>query len=106
MLNDIRPFLTEQVRHGQGVTRDLFGKVTDHTGTQHAARVVEVQGGLPAPASGERIADATATIWLLNHPRIIRTGDTFTLPSGRTLAVRRVEYRTDGSNTLSKVLLT
>jgi hypothetical protein len=106
MLNYIRSLMTEQVQHGDRVARDLFGQVKDARGTLHAARVIEVHGSLQAPASGERTADASATIWLLNHPRLISAGDTFTLPSGRTLAVRRVEYRTDGQDTLAKVHLT
>lgn len=106
MLNKIRPFLTDEVEHGEGITRDIYGKVLDATGSRHAARVIEVAGSLHAPASNERAGDASATVWLLNHPRIITAGDTFTLPSGRTLKVRRVEYRTDGRDTLVKVHLT
>lgn len=106
MLNYIRTLFTERVRHGESVSRDIYGKVIDARGTEHAARVVEAHGSIQAPASGERTADASATIWLLNHPRLIATGDTFVLPSGRKLAVRRVEYRTDGQDTLAKVHLT
>lgn len=105
MLSAIRPLLNAQVEHWLAPARDLFGKDTSKGSTTHAARVVETPGRVFSRVYGEMIADAAATIWLLDHPRPISIGDTFTLPSGTTLKAARVETRTSGANTLHKVYL-
>ncbi|MGE8134448.1 hypothetical protein ACQKO5_12620 [Novosphingobium subterraneum] len=51
------------------------------------------------------MANATAVVWLLNHPHMIKIGDVFSLPSGDELKVIRWENRTAGADTVSKVYL-
>lgn len=105
ILSDLIPLLNAQVEHMLPPTRSLTGAETWNGSTRHAARVIETSGRLMGPASREKVADAAATIWLLNHPRPIEIGDTFTLPSGEALKAIRVEYRTGGLVTFHKVYL-
>ena len=105
MLSELRPLLNAQVEHMLPPTRSLTGAETWNGSTRHAARIIETPGRLVGPASGEKVADAAATIWLLDHPRPIAIGDTFTLPSGEALKAIRIERRTTGANILHKVYL-
>jgi hypothetical protein len=74
--------------------------------TSHAARVLMTPGKVIARASGEYMADAAATVWLLDHPRLIAVGDTFGLPNGSALKAVRVELRTrPWGGTVHKVFL-
>lgn len=115
MLSDIRPLLTDEIGQlcssDQGGTgtpqRDIFGRLEDDLSfSQHPARVVLHDGTLAAPASGEKQADAKATIWLLDHPRPIVIGTIFKLPNGERLSAIGIERRSDGAGTLTKVFLT
>lgn len=129
MLSDIRPFLTDEVgqlcpaerqvtghypdtgytRYGEVMPRrNMFGQFDEKKVrfTTHPARVVMNEGSLKGPASGEKLADAKAIIWLLNHPRSIAIGEVFQLPGGERLSASRIERRSDGADTLTKVFLT
>lgn len=106
MLSDIRPLLTDEIEHVIDGRRDIYGQLLiDSQATRHAARIVYMQGKLIGPASREPIGDAKATVWLLNHPRPIDTGDLFNLPNGETLRVTAAEHRIEGSYTITKVFL-
>lgn len=105
MLSAVRPLLNAQVEHWLAPGRDLFGNVVPNGNTRHAARVIETPGRVVSIAHGEKMTDAAGTIWLLDHPRPVAIGDTFTLPSGNSLKAVRVEMRTSGTSTLHKVYL-
>lgn len=106
-LHDLAPLLTDTIEHWLPPVRDLFGNVTSAGATDHRARVILSPGQLVGPASGEDVANAAATIWLLNHPRPVRIGDTFGLPDGQTLEAIRIETRIrPWGGTLHKVWLT
>lgn len=105
MLSDIRPLMTDTVEHWLPPKRSITGAETNTGSTTHAARVTSTPGRLVGPASRERMADAAATIWLLNHPRPVAIGDTFTLPNGEALKAIRVEHRSTGADTITKAYL-
>lgn len=106
-MHELLPLLNETVAHWRHRRRDVFGKDAEPIDwTSHSARVVMSPGKLLGRASGENMPDAAATLWLLNHPRPVRIGDTFTLPDGSALNAVRVECRTRPSgDTLHKVFL-
>ncbi|WP_254294718.1 hypothetical protein [Sphingomonas tagetis] len=97
--------MTAEVRHWLPPTRDIHGRQASTGSTAHRARVLNTPGSIISSALRERMGDASAVIWLLNHPRMIAIGDTFELPAGETLKVIRAERRTSGPDTLSKVYL-
>jgi hypothetical protein len=101
----IRPLLNIQVQHWLPPVRDVQGKQAKAGSTTHAARLTHTPGTIITAASRERMADAAATVWLVNHPRPIALGDTFELPTGEALKVIRVERRASGADTISKVFL-
>lgn len=124
MLADLLPLMTDTVRHWRGPARDLFGRQTIvppselHIGngisilpgvgaiTEHRARVTYAPGSMKGQASRESIADAAATVWLIDHPHPIAIGDTFELPDAATLKVARFERRVLPNGVLHKVYLT
>ena len=106
MLNAVRPLLNETVEHWLSEpVLDRFGVATDWESTRHGAKVDLNPGSFLAKASGERIGDAKARIYLLNHPRAVELGDTFTLPGGQHLQVKRVEQRRSSAGTLTRAYL-
>lgn len=105
MIAAIRPLLDSEVQHWLPPVRDIHGRQSKAGSTPHAARVSYTPGSIYAPATRERTGDATAIVWLLNHPRLIAIGDTFELPNGDALKVIRAERRSSGPDTLSKVYL-
>lgn len=105
MLSPIRPMLTSQVEHWLPPVRDIHGRETKAGSTSHPARVVYSPGRSLGPASREKMADAAAIIWLLNHPRAIEIGDSFELPDSAVLTAIRIERRFMGSDALTKVYL-
>lgn len=50
--------------------------------------------------------NATATVWLIDHPHPIIIGDTFELPDAPALKVARLERRTVPGGVIHKVFLT
>jgi translation elongation factor EF-1alpha len=99
--------LNETVDHWLPPIRDLFGNLISAGVTSHSARVILSPGELVGPASGENLANAKATVWLLNHPRQIAIGDTFGLPDGSELQAVRIETRVrPWGGSLHKVYLT
>ncbi|RYE71763.1 MAG: hypothetical protein EOO81_05135 [Oxalobacteraceae bacterium] len=106
MLGDIRPLMTDQVRHWLASAHSLFGETLDAGCTQHAARVIYLDGKVVLSTTHQDAINARAVVWLLNHPRAITVGDKFGLPNGETLAVARAELRKDAGDALSKVYLT
>lgn len=105
MLTDIRPLLTDRVSHWLAPTRDVFGKTIAADKTSHAARVVRMGGEFTLPYSREKVADAKAVIWLIDHPRAVAVGDNFELADGDVLKVARAELRTERNGSLCKVYL-
>jgi hypothetical protein len=105
MLSDIRPMMTDTVEHWLPPARSITGNEVKSGSTIHAARVTYTPGRLVGPSSREKTTDAAATAWLLNHPRSADVGDTFTLPNGETLKAIRVEHRSTGADTITKVYL-
>lgn len=105
MLSTLRKMMTDQVEHWLPPIRDIHGKPVSAGSTRHAARVTYTPGVLVGPASNEFAANAAATVWLLDHPRPVVIGDTFTLPNGETLKAIRVEHRSTGANTITKAYL-
>ncbi|WP_188064242.1 hypothetical protein [Sphingobium sp. KCTC 72723] len=105
MLSDVRSLMTDTVEHWLPPARNITGTETKAGSTIHAARVTYSPGRIVGPASREKASDAAATIWLLNHPRAAGVGDTFTLPNGETLKAVRVEHRSTGADTITKVYL-
>lgn len=105
MLNEIRHLLVETVVHFDAIRRDIHGRELSDDGTTHKARVIMSPGASLGPASRERMPDARATLWLVNHPRAIAIGDVFGLPDGERLKVIRAELRREASGTLHKVYL-
>lgn len=105
MFAGLTPLLDSHVDHWHEASRDVFGTATEVESTRHIARVLHNSGSLTATPSQERMANATAVVWLLNHPRPIKIGDTFSLPNGEALKVIRWENRTAGNSTVSKVYL-
>jgi hypothetical protein len=105
MIAALRPLLDAQVQHWLPPVRDIHGKQAKAGSTTHPARVILTPGSILAAASHERMPDAVAVVWLLNHPRTIAIGDTFELPTGEALKVIRTERRTIGSETISKAFL-
>lgn len=99
------PAINATVRHWYPPNRDIFGKQVTSGSSSHPARVSYGPGRLIGRASGEFMADAKATVWLLNHPRPVAIGDTFELPDGAPLKVVRAEHRTLGATTITKVYL-
>lgn len=100
-----RPLMNSTVRHWQTSVRDLFGKETASGFTEHPARVTYGPGKLIGRASGENMADAKATVWLIDHPRPVAIGETFELADGETLKAIRIERRTLGAASITKVYL-
>lgn len=105
MLADVLPMMTETVEHALSTQRSIIGKPISTETTAHRARVILTPGHVAGAASQEDMPDAAATVWLANHPRPIRIGDQFTLPDDSTLKAVRVEHRTMGDGTLTKVFL-
>jgi len=97
--------MNSTVRHWHKPVRDLFGNQGSNGSTVHPARVVYGPGKLIGRASGENMSDAKATVWLSNHPRAVAIGDTFELADGETLKAIRIERRTLGATTITKVYL-
>lgn len=106
MLADLLPLMTDTVRQLHTGKRDLFGKVQEGTSTEHRARVTYSPGKALGQASREAMPDATATVWLIDHPHPIAIGDTFELPDAATLKVARLERRKLPGGVLHKVYLT
>ena len=106
MLAELLPLMTDTVQHRSSPVRDLFGRVLDADATAHRARVVYSPGKVAGPASREAMLDATATVWLIDHPRPIAIGDTFELPGANLLKVARLERRALPGGLLFKVYLT
>lgn len=106
MLADLLPLMTEPVEHWHGVRRDIHGNNPGPTGrTLAMARVTYVGDSSPGPASQQSICGSATTMWLVDHPRPIATGDTFKLPTGDVMTTIRVERRAMGNAILSKVFL-
>lgn len=120
MLAELLPLMTDSVRQWHSPLRDIFGRasivppleITDDGElsviagtkvTEHRARILHTAGTLIGPASRERERDATATVWLIDHPHAIAIGDTFELPEHGALKVIRLERRQLAGATLSKV---
>ncbi|WP_295560197.1 hypothetical protein [uncultured Sphingomonas sp.] len=106
MLADLLPLMTDTVRQLHAGKRDLFGKVQEDTSTEHRARVTHSPGKALGQASREVMPDATATVWLIDHPHPIAIGDTFELPDAAALKVARLERRKLPDGVLHKVYLT
>lgn len=106
MLADLLPLMTDTVRQQHGTGFDLFGNVQGIVATNHRARVIYSPGGTVGQVSRETAPDAAATVWLVDHPHPIATGDTFELPEGQTLKVTRLERRKLPDGVLTKVFLT
>ncbi|KQT32689.1 hypothetical protein ASG29_13220 [Sphingomonas sp. Leaf412] len=124
MLADLLPLMTDTVRHWRDPVRDIFGRETivapsenwsgnglsfspgRGTVTLHRARVTYSPGKTLGAASNEAIANATATVWLIDHPHPIIIGDTFELPDATALKVVRLERRNLPGGVLHKVSLT
>lgn len=100
-----RPLMNSTVKHWQTPVRDVFGKETASGFTEHPARVTNGPGKLIGRASGENMPDAKATIWLFDHPRPVVIGDTFELADGEALKAIRIERRSLGACTITKVYL-
>lgn len=105
MISGIRPMLNSQVEHWLPPVRDIHGRETKAGSTSHYARLIYSPGRSVGPASREKMADAAAIIWLLDHPRAVEIGDSFELPDGKILTAIRVEHRFMGMDTLIKVYL-
>lgn len=105
MFAALHPLLDTHVEHWHEPWRDVFGASSPLDSTRHRARVLHTPGTLLGTKSQERMANATAVVWLLNHPHMIKIGDVFSLPSGDELKVIRWENRTAGADTVSKVYL-
>lgn len=104
---NLSPLLTDQVEHWLPPRYDVYGQPIPGGTTSHPARVILSPGQMVGPASGEDLANAGATVWLIDHPRRIDIGDRFTLPNGETLEAIRVETRTRPfGGTLHKAWLT
>lgn len=101
----IRSLFNAEVQHWLPPIRDIHGRQVKAGSTAHRARVTYTPGTATAAPSRERVPDATATVWLVNHPRPIALGDTIELPTGETLNVIRAEARTSGTDTIHKVFL-
>jgi hypothetical protein len=84
----------------------MFGKSQDRDVTEHRARVTYSPAKLLGQASREAMPDATAIVWLINHPHPIIIGETFELPGGDQIKVARFELRTLPGGILHKVYLT
>jgi hypothetical protein len=103
MLADLIPLLTENVLHMFSPERDLFGNIMGGTGTDHRARITYASGVRTGAASSANMAEAAATIWLLDHPRSIDIGDVFQLADGTLLKAIRIERRASSGSILAKV---
>lgn len=107
MLFSLLPFMTEEIAHWFPPVRDIFGRLPSSAAhSMHRAKITYTQGARSGGASGEALPDATATIWLIDHPRLIAVGDTFKLPCGAMTKAARVERRTLDGAEVSKVYLT
>ncbi|MEW9854106.1 hypothetical protein [Novosphingobium sp. M1R2S20] len=106
MLADLLPLMTDTVRQQHAGKRDVFGKLQSSTTTEHRARVVYSPGRVLGPASREDMPNATATVWLIDHPHAVTIGSTFEVPQGEALKVVRLERRTLPDGVLTKVYLT
>lgn len=100
-----RSLLNSTVRHRLAPVRDIYGNETASGFTEHPARVSYGPGKLLGRASGENIPDARATVWLFDHPRTVAIGETFDLADGEALKAIRIERRTLGACTITKVYL-
>ena len=99
------PLMNATVRHWHPPIRDIFGNETASGFTEHPARVTYGPGKLLGRATGENMPDARATVWLLDHPRTVAIGHTFDLGDGEQLKTIRIERRTLGASTITKVYL-
>jgi hypothetical protein len=124
MLADLLPLMTETVRQIHSSRRDLFGRTAiappteiwtgesvsylpgSGTATDHRARVTYSPGKVMGLASREIMPDATATVWLIDHPHPIVIGDKFELPDSATLTVVHFERRKLPDGVLTKAYLT
>ena len=124
MLADLLPLMTDTVRQIHAGRRDIFGRanITPQTEswngegvsylsavgatTEHRARVTYSPGKLLGSASRETMPDATATVWLIDHPHTVVIGDKFELPDSATLTVVRLERRKLPDGVLTKAYLT
>jgi hypothetical protein len=97
--------MNETVEHWLTVTRDAFGKPTGHTVTEHLAHVTRTPGSVLPEASKDEAPASAATIWLVDHPRAVAIGDTFSFGDGEALTVARVERRELSGHTIHKVYL-
>jgi hypothetical protein len=97
--------MNETVEHWLTITRDAFGKPTGHTSTEHLAHVTRTPGSVLPEASKEEAPASAATIWLVDHPREVAVGDTFSFTDGTALNVARVERRELAGRTIHKVYL-
>jgi hypothetical protein len=100
-----RSLLNATVRHWLPPVRDIFGNDGLTGFTEHPARVTYGPGKVLGRASGENMPDARATVWLFDHPRPVAIGATFELDDGETLKAIRIERRTLGVRTITKVYL-
>lgn len=98
--------MTDTVRQLHAGKRDVFGKTLTGDYTEHRARVTYSPGKMPGQASRMASRDATAVVWLINHPHPIIIGETFELPGGDQIKVARFELRTLPGAILHKVYLT
>lgn len=106
MMHEIRPLLTDTIEHWLPPVRDIHGREISAGTTPHAARVTLSPGSAVSSVSSVRMPDAAAVVWLIDHPRPIRIGDTFTLPDAQSLKVIRAELRSSAAGTIHKVYLT
>jgi hypothetical protein len=98
--------MNDTVRQIHADRRDLFGKDEAGRTTEHRARVTYSPGKMLGPATRETMPDATATVWLIDHPHPVVIGDTFELPDSATLTVMRLERRNLPDGVLTKAYLT
>lgn len=105
MLTDLLPLMTATVRHHRPGKRTIHGRPLRRDYTEHSARVMHATGTLPALASKEPQALPSATVWLINHPRIVELTHAFEIAPGIILDVIGVETREIDGGTLTKVYL-
>ncbi|MHA6722860.1 hypothetical protein [Sphingomonas sp. RS2018] len=106
MLADLSPLMTDVVIQLHAGERDIVGNLLWSTRSEHLARVTYSPGKTLGPASREASPDATATMWLIDHPHPIAIGNMFELSEAVTLKVARFERRKLPDGVLHKVYLT
>jgi hypothetical protein len=105
MLSELLPLMTDTVHQLHEPVRDVHARVLYSRRTAHHARVVETPGKILGAASRELLPDATATVWLINHPHALVIGDKLEMPAGDVLSVARLERRRYPGGVLTKAYL-